>query len=371
MEVQARQSDVAENYLTKELTRMKAENAYLRIKLEQVRMPPHLVGVVVDIIDEGRIVVKSSAGPTLLVNILDFPGSENIRPGMRVALNQGSSVIVGIVPPTIDPMVHGMEIIEKPTVSFGDIGGLGDQIREIREAVELPLKRPNLFKTIGIDPPGGVLLHGPPGTGKTLLAKAIAYETDATFIKIVGSELVQKYIGEGARLVRELFELAKKKSFSILFIDELDSIASFRYDDSSGDREVQRTMMQLLAEMDGFDDRGGMKIIAATNRIDMLDPAILRPGRFDRIIEIPLPNIDGRREIFKVHLKRMAGDKIDIGKLAATSEGASGADIKAICVEAGMFAIRAERKRVTMDDFLAGAEKVLKKGSKKDLKMFL
>ncbi len=373
MEAQASQSNIDECDLTKELAKIKAENAYLRIRLEQVRMPPHLVGVIVEVIDKGRAVVKSSAGPTLLVSVLDFPGSKNLRPGTRVALNQGSSVIVGVLPSTVDPAVHGMEIINSPKVSFRDIGGLATQIMEIKETVELPLCKPQVFKTIGIEPPGGVLLYGPPGTGKTLLAKAVAHETGATFMRIVGSELVQKYIGEGARLIREVFELAKKKSPTIIFIDELDTIASARYEDASGDREVQRTMMQLLSEMDGFDDRGEIKIIGATNRVDMLDPAILRPGRFDRVIEVPLPNTVGREEILKVHLRRMSSSGIDIKMLATVSEGASGADIKAICMEAGIFAIRDGKGRVEMMDFLKAVEKVLKKkeGEGEEQRMFL
>jgi len=260
-----------------------------------------------------------------------------------------------------DPLVTGMEVEEKPEVSYEQIGGLEEQIVEIKETVELPLKKPELFTEIGIEPPKGVLLYGPPGTGKTLLAKAVAHETNATFIKIVASEFVKKYIGEGARLVRGVFELAKEKAPSIIFIDEIDAIAAKRLKSStSGDREVQRTLMQLLAEMDGFEGRGDVGIVAATNRPDILDPALLRPGRFDRFIEVPIPNEDGRREILKIHTKNMTLEEdVDIELVSTLSEGASGADLKAICTEAGMFAIREERPVVVMNDFLDAVDKII------------
>jgi proteasome regulatory subunit len=254
-----------------------------------------------------------------------------------------------------------MEVDEKPDVEYAQIGGLEDQVVEIKETVELPLKKPELFTNIGIEPPKGVLLYGPPGTGKTLLAKAVAHETNATFIKIVASEFVKKYIGEGARLVRGVFELAKEKAPSIIFIDEIDAIAAKRLKSStSGDREVQRTLMQLLAEMDGFEGRGDVGIVAATNRPDILDPALLRPGRFDRFIEVPIPNEDGRMEILKIHTKNMSLDEdVDVRLVASLSEGASGADLKAICTESGMFAIREERTTVTMNDFMDAIDKIV------------
>jgi proteasome regulatory subunit len=264
----------------------------------------------------------------------------------------------------LDPIVVGAEIIEKPETMYDDIGGLRDQIVEVREAVEDPLLRPDLYKKVGIDPPKGVLLVGPPGTGKTLLAKAVAKQTNATFIRFVGSELVQKYIGEGARLVRELFDLARQKAPSIVFIDEIDSIGAKRLElATSGDREVQRTLMQLLAELDGFNPLGEVKIIGATNRPDILDEALLRPGRFDRIIDIPMPNFDARVEIFKIHTKRMnLDDSVNPDELGSKSDGATGADIKAICTEAGMFAIRDNRDVVTMTDFEKAIMKVLDEG---------
>jgi proteasome regulatory subunit len=253
-----------------------------------------------------------------------------------------------------------MELVDSPQETYADIGGLEVQINEIKEAVELPLKRPELFLRIGIDPPKGVLLHGPPGTGKTLLAKAVAHETNAHFMRVVGSELVQKYIGEGARLVRELFDLAKKKAPTIIFIDEIDAVGASRTEaNTSGDREVQRTLMQLLAGMDGFENRGDVKIIGATNRIDILDRALLRPGRFDRIIEIPLPDETGRLSILKVHCRALTMDeKVDLGEVAKQTDGKNGADLRAICMEAGMFAIRKDRPAITQEDFLAAIAKI-------------
>jgi len=286
--------------------------------------------------------------------------SEKLKPGVRCTLNQQSLAVIDVLPESYDSQVYGMEVVESPEETYADIGGLDPQINEIREAVELPLKKPELFERVGIEPPKGVLLHGPPGTGKTLLARAVAHETNAHFLRVVGSELVQKYIGEGARLVRELFDLAKKRGPAIIFIDEIDAVGASRTESTtSGDREVQRTLMQLLAGMDGFEPRGDVKIIGATNRIDILDRALLRPGRFDRIIEIPLPDSQGRAAILKVHTRRMNLDRnVDIEEVAGLTEGKNGADLKAICMEAGMFAIRREREAVSRDDFLDAIEKI-------------
>jgi proteasome regulatory subunit len=340
--------------------RYEREVRKLRSELERLKGPPLLVGTVLDVLDDNRVVIKSSTGPKFVVNASQFIEQELIA-GARVALNQQSLAIVGALPPSKDPTVYGMEIIETPTVSYDDIGGLDAQIQELRETVELPLLKPELFKQVGIEPPKGVLLYGPPGTGKTLLAKAVAKHTESVFIRIVGSELVQKYIGEGARLVRELFEMAREKAPSIIFIDELDAIGAKRLDSAtSGDREVQRTLMQLLAEMDGFENRGEVKIIGATNRSDILDPALLRPGRFDRLIDIPLPTYEARVEIIKIHTAGMnLAQEIDAVKIAKLTDGASGADIKAIAMEAGMFAIRAERESVRITDFDDAVRKVM------------
>ncbi len=311
-------------------------------------------------LDTNRVIIRSSAGPRFLVKSSLCIDPENLKPGLRVTLNQQSLAVVDILPESYDAQVYGMEVVETPEESYSDIGGLEQQVIEIREAVELPLKRPELFEKIGIEPPKGVLLHGPPGTGKTLLARAVAHETNAYFLRVVGSELVQKYIGEGARLVRELFDLAKKKSPTIIFIDEIDAVGATRSDTTtSGDREVQRTLMQLLAGMDGFERRGDVKIIGATNRIDILDRALLRPGRFDRIIEIPLPGVQGRFSILQVHSRGMTlEDDVALMEVATLTDGKNGADLRAICMEAGMFAIRREHDAVTREDFLKAIDKI-------------
>jgi proteasome regulatory subunit len=344
-----------------EKMRLDREVKSLRGEIERFRSPPLVIATVTEVLDDGRVVVKSSTGPNFVIGYSRFLDEKSLEPGVRVALNQQTFSIVHVLPSEKDPIVTGMEVDEKPDVEYAQIGGLEEQVVEIKETVELPLKKPELFTNIGIEPPKGVLLYGPPGTGKTLLAKAVAHETNATFIKIVASEFVKKYIGEGARLVRGVFELAKEKSPSIIFIDEIDAIAAKRLKSStSGDREVQRTLMQLLAEMDGFEGRGDVGIVAATNRPDILDPALLRPGRFDRFIEVPIPNEDGRMEILKIHTRNMSLDEeVDVRLVASLSEGASGADLKAICTESGMFAIREERTTVTMNDFMDAIEKIV------------
>jgi proteasome regulatory subunit len=334
----------------------------LRSELERLRVGPMIVGTVVDVLDESRVMVKSSTGPRFVVNLSQFI-EEELKPGTQVGLNQQSFAVMCVLPMPRDPAVFGMEVEEAPDVAFSQIGGLETQISEIREIVELPLKRPDLFAHVGIEPPKGVLLYGPPGTGKTILAKAVANSTEATFLRVVGSEFVQKYIGEGARLVRELFEMAKNKAPAIIFIDELDAIGARRLDGAtSGDREVQRTLMQLLAEMDGFDPRGEVKLIAATNRLDMLDPALLRPGRFDRVIEIPMPNRDAITSILKIHTHGMSLDEeVNLKQIAELAEGASGADLRALATEAGMYAIREERTTIYQTDFENAAAKILRK----------
>ncbi len=337
------------------------ENRKLTAELDRLKTPPLLVGTVVDVMANNKLVIKSSSGPKFVVNSSQFINSKDIYPGAKVALNQQSLAVIEVLPPVKDPMVLGMEVLEAPDIDYQNIGGLEDQIKEIKETVELPLLKPDLFEKVGIQPPKGVLLYGPPGTGKTLLAKAVAHSTKASFIRIIGSELVQKYIGEGARMVRELFELAKEKSPSIIFIDEIDSIGTKRLDSiTSGDREVQRTLVQLLAEMDGFDPRGNVRILAATNRPDILDPALLRPGRFDRIIKVPMPNAEARTEILKIHARKMnLADDVNLKKIGQMTDDTSGADLSAIVMEAGMFAIRGNRDIVTNDDFTQAMQKVL------------
>ncbi len=357
---QLRQIETDKRYIETQKIRYEREVRKLKSESEQLRSPPLIIGTIIDIVDASRVIVRSSAGPRFLVRSSPSINPDDLKPGARCTLNQQSLAIVELLPGSFDAQVYGMELVDSPQETYADIGGLEDQINEIREAVELPLKRPDLFTRIGVEPPKGVLLHGPPGTGKTLLAKAVAHETNAHFMRVVGSELVQKYIGEGARLVRELFDLAKKKAPTIIFIDEIDAVGASRTEaNTSGDREVQRTLMQLLAGMDGFENRGDVKIIGATNRIDILDRALLRPGRFDRIIQIPLPDETGRLSILKVHSRLLTMDEtVDLTKVARLTDGKNGADLHAICMEAGMFAIRKDRPAITQEDFLLAIDKV-------------
>lgn len=357
---QANKIELERRFTENQKLKYERELRQLKSELERLKTPPMIVGNVVDVLENGKVIIRSSTGPQFVVGASQLINSSEIVPGMRVSLNYQTLAVTGILPSSRDPFVNGMEVIESPDVSYSDIGGLDEQIREVRETVEMPLTRPEIFERIGIEPPKGVLMYGAPGTGKTLLAKAVASQTKATFIRIVGSELVQKYIGEGARLVRDLFKMAKEKAPSIIFIDEIDSIGAKRLDTAtSGDREVQRTLMQLLSEMDGFNARGNVRIIAATNRPDILDPALLRPGRFDRFIPIPMPDTEARAIIFKIHSRKMKlSDDVDIDKLASLTEGSNGSDLRAIVMEAGMFAVREERYSIGMDDFLSAIKKL-------------
>jgi len=366
LERKVRSLETEKQLLDAERIRLEREIHAIRMELERLRQPPLITATVADVLEDGRVIVKSSTGPHFVVHVALNVPKDKLVPGARVALNQRTFSLIEVLPSSTDPFVKGMEVEVAPDVSYADIGGLSEQLREIRETVELPLLHPELFEKVGIDPPKGVLLCGPPGTGKTLVARAVAHETKTTFIRVIGSELVQKFIGEGARLVREVFNMAKEKAPSIVFIDELDAIGSKRIDvATSGDREVQRTLMQLLSELDGFNPRGDVRIIAATNRPDILDPALLRPGRFDRIIEFPLPDPSTRREIFKIHTKKMnLSEDLDFELLVKLTEGASGADIKAICTEAGMFAIREMREQVTQEDFERAIDKIIGKAPK-------
>ena len=335
-----------------------AENNKFQQKLERLnhenkklKQSPLFVATVQEVAEDGIIIKQHGNNQEALTEVTDEM-YETLEPGSRVAVNNSLSVVTDLSDET-DVRARVMEVEESPGVDYEDIGGLAEQMNEVRETVELPLKSPGMFDDVGIVPPSGVLLHGPPGTGKTMLAKAVANQTDATFIKMAGSELVHKFIGEGAKLVRDLFEVAREHEPAVIFIDEIDAIASKRTDSkTSGDAEVQRTMMQLLSEMDGFAERGEIRIIAATNRFDMLDRAILRPGRFDRLIEVPKPDAEGREKIFRIHTDDMnLADDVEFSALAADADDASGADIKAVCTEAGMFAIRDDRTEVRMADF--------------------
>ncbi|WP_436923931.1 proteasome-activating nucleotidase Pan1 [Halosimplex amylolyticum] len=342
-----------------------AENNKYQQKLERLthenkklKQSPLFVATVQELTDDGVIIKQHGNNQEAITEVTEEM-RDDLEPDSRVAVNNSLSIVKSLEDET-DVRARVMEVDQSPDVTYQDIGGIEDQLEEVRETVEMPLQNPGMFEEVGIDPPSGVLLHGPPGTGKTMLAKAVANQTDATFIKMAGSELVHKFIGEGAKLVRDLFELARQHEPSVLFIDEIDAIAAKRTDSkTSGDAEVQRTMMQLLSEMDGFEDRGEIRIIAATNRFDMLDRAILRPGRFDRLIEVPKPDVEGREQIFRIHTRNMNLDEeLDFEKLADLTGEASGADVKAVCTEAGMFAIRDDRTEVRMQDFLEAWDKI-------------
>ncbi|MBQ7978244.1 MAG: proteasome-activating nucleotidase [Candidatus Methanomethylophilaceae archaeon] len=362
-----RNAENEKRYAEGELFRLQKDLARIRAEMERLKTPPLIVGSLRDILPNNRVVVKSSTGPDFVVALSDYIDPKDLIPGSRVTLNKQTLAVMDVIPASVDPIVSGAEVVDKPNITYDDIGGLKQQMLELREAVEDPLLRPELYAKIGIEPPKGVLLVGPPGTGKTLMAKAVANATNATFIRLVGSELVQKYIGEGARLVRDLFDLAKEKAPSIIFIDELDSVGAKRLDvATSGDREVQRTLMQLLAELDGFTAIKDVKIIGATNRPDILDDALLRPGRFDRIIDVGLPDAEAREQIFSIHIGHMNVDKkISAKKLADMTEGFSGAEIKNMCTEAGMLAIRDGRNKATEKDFTAAKDKIKDAGRNK------
>ncbi|XP_026427587.1 26S proteasome regulatory subunit 7 homolog A-like [Papaver somniferum] len=286
----------------------------------------------------------------------------DIEEGMRIGVDRVKYQINIPLPPRIDPTVTMMTVEEKPDVTYNDVGGCKDQIERMREVVELPMLHPEKFVKLGIDPPKGILCYGPPGTGKTLLARAVANRTDACFIRVIGSELVQKYIGEGARMVREIFQWARTKKACILFFDEVDAIGGARFDDGAGgDNEVQRSMLELINQLDGFDPRGNIKVLMATNRPDTLDPALLRPGRLDRKVEFGLPDLESRTQIFKMHTRSMNVERgIRFELLGRLTPNSTGADIRSVCTEAGMYAIRARRKTITEKDFLNAVEKVIK-----------
>jgi proteasome regulatory subunit len=337
---------------------LQKENAHLKKENNQLKRMPLFVAVVVDMLGDGVIYLRQQGNNQEYLTHIDEDLYRTLKPGTKVAVNNSLSV-VRIVGNIFDARIRVMELDASPDVSFDQIGGLAEQIEEVREAVEYPLTRPEIFLQVGVEPPKGILLHGSPGTGKTLIAKAVAHEAKATFIRMSGSELVHKFIGEGAQLVRELFTLARERAPSIIFIDEIDAVGSIRTNDgTSGSAEVQRTMMQLLAEMDGFNNRGDVRIMAATNRVDMLDPALLRPGRFDRVIEIPLPDKGSRRSILSIHSKKMTLSNVDIDLLSEMTETFTGAELQSVCREAGMMAVRKKASAIEQQDFIAAIRKI-------------
>jgi proteasome regulatory subunit len=333
----------------------------LRSEIDRYRTPALLVAELAEItVRDGRrmAIIRVPNGNKFLVDVSN--DAKNLKPGTSIIVEQKNLTVIDSIEDGNKYNVEQFVIIDKPNITWDQIGGLQEQIREIQEVVELPLKKPELFKKVGITPPKGILLHGPPGTGKTLLAKAVAKSTNSTFIEVVGSELVQKFIGEGAKLVKEIFELARDHAPAIVFIDELDSLAAKRIDmGTSGEREVQRTFMQLLAEIDGFNNLDNVKIIAATNRKDILDPAIIRPGRLDRLIEVPAPDKEGLRQIFAIHTSKMTLQKnVNVDRLLNMMKGYSGAEVRAVCTEAGYFAIRDSRHIIKESDFSSAVTKV-------------
>lgn len=331
-------------------------------QLEEIRGNPLSVGTLEEIIDDDHAIVTSPTMPDYYVSILSFADKELLEPGCSVLLHHKTMSIVGVLQDDADPMISVMKIDKSPTENYSDIGGLESQIQEIKEAVELPLTHPELYEEMGIRPPKGVILYGAPGTGKTLLAKAVANQTSATFLRIVGSELIQKYLGDGPRLCRQIFKVASEHSPSIVFIDEIDAIGTKRYESNSGgEREVQRTMLELLNQLDGFDDRGDVKVVMATNKIETLDPALIRPGRIDRKILFENPDMNTKKRILGIHTSKMSlNEDVRLDELVTSKDELSGADIQAMCTEAGLLALRERRMQVMAEDFRQAKERVMK-----------
>lgn len=332
-----------------------------RSKVDDLRGTPMNVGSLEEIIDDNHSIVSTSLGSEYYVSMLSFVDKDQLEPGCTILLNHKSYAVVGVLNDDTDPMVNVMKLEKAPSETYADIGGLDQQIQEIKEAVELPLTHPEFYEEMGIKPPKGVILYGAPGTGKTLLAKAVANQTSATFLRVVGSELIQKYLGDGPKLVRELFRVAEEHAPSIVFIDEIDAVGTKRYESNSGgEREIQRTMLELLNQLDGFDTMADVKVVMATNRIETLDPALIRPGRIDRKIEFPLPDEKTKRKIFQIHTSRMTlAEDVNLEELIMAKADLSGADIKAICTEAGLLALRERRMKVTNVDFGEAKDSVL------------
>ncbi|CAH0554780.1 unnamed protein product [Brassicogethes aeneus] len=358
------------------LRRLQAQRNELNAKVRMLREELMLlqeqgsyVGEVVKPMDKKKVLVKVHPEGKFVVDIDKNIDINDVTPNCRVALRNESYTLHKILPNKVDPLVSLMMVEKVPDSTYEMVGGLDKQIKEIKEVIELPVKHPELFDALGIAQPKGVLLYGPPGTGKTLLARAVAHHTECTFIRVSGSELVQKFIGEGSRMVRELFVMAREHAPSIIFMDEIDSIGSSRIESGSGgDSEVQRTMLELLNQLDGFEATKNIKVIMATNRIDILDPALLRPGRIDRKIEFPPPNEEARLDILKIHSRKMNLTRgINLRKIAELMPGASGAEVKGVCTEAGMYALRERRVHVTQEDFEMAVAKVMQKDSEKNM----
>jgi len=374
--IEESQMEVAEK--VKDLRRLEAQRNELNAKVRMLREELQLlqeqgsyVGEVVKPMDKKKVLVKVHPEGKYVVDLDKGIEMSQISANLRVALRNDSYTLHKILPNKVDPLVSLMMVEKVPDSTYEMVGGLDKQIKEIKEVIELPVKHPELFEALGIAQPKGVLLYGPPGTGKTLLARAVAHHTECTFIRVSGSELVQKFIGEGSRMVRELFVLAREHSPSIIFMDEIDSIGSSRIESGGsggGDSEVQRTMLELLNQLDGFEPTQNIKVIMATNRIDILDSALLRPGRIDRKIEFPAPNEEARADILRIHSRKMNLTRgINLKKIAETMPGSSGAEIKGVCTEAGMYALRERRVHVTQEDFEMAVAKVMQKDSEKNM----
>lgn len=352
---------IRRDYILKEIEVLKRELARAKEEINRVKSVPLLMGQFLEMVDKETAIVSSTAGSNSVVKILSSVDRELLIPNTTVALHRQSSAIVDVLPPEADSSIPVVGEEERPDVTYSDIGGMDVQKQEIRETVELPILQFELYKAIGIEPPRGVLLYGPPGTGKTMLVKAVANHTNSTFIRVNGSEFVQKYLGEGPRMVRDVFRLAREKAPSIVFIDEVDSIATKRFDAStSADREVQRVLIELLNQMDGFDQNTNVKVIMATNRPDTIDPALLRPGRLDRKIEFPLPDRRQKRLVLNAITSKMSLDpNVDLEILVKRADKMSCADLNSICQEAGMLAVRASRYVIKQEDFEEAYSKVV------------
>ena len=358
--LQHKEVDAKVRAMREETKTVKAQYDKTEDDLKALQSVGQIIGEVLKTLDEERVIVKASSGPRYVVGCRNKIDKATLKQGARVALDMTTLTIMRVLPREVDPTVFAMTAEDPGDVSYSSVGGLNEQIRSLREVIELPLINPELFHRVGIKAPKGVLLYGPPGTGKTLLARAVANNIDASFLKVVSSAIVDKYIGESARLVREMFGYAKDHQPCIVFMDEIDAIGGRRFSEgTSADREIQRTLMELLNQLDGFDAIGQVKMICATNRPDVLDPALLRPGRLDRKIEIPLPNEASRVDVLKIHAAPITKQgEIDYDSVTKLADAFNAADLRNVCTEAGMFAIRAERDYVVSEDFMKAVRKV-------------